>query len=131
MNSVSEDIKDILDGQSSLGLTFPTDLFIGRVPPEPDDCVVILDTMGLAPQLTYDKAEVYEYPSFQIRVRNTSYLDGWALVDSIKTVLHGRANETWNGTIYTLIQCAGGPAFLEWDQNNRAIFICNFNTQRR
>ena len=131
MNSSSEDIKDMLEAESSLGLTFGTNLFIGREPPKPNNCVTIFDTMGRSPQLTFNKEEYYEYPSIQIRVRNNKYDEGWTEINDIMLALHGRAHETWNGTVYSLIQCIGGIAFLDWSENNRSRFVVNFNIQRR
>jgi len=139
MNAPSVDIKDMLVAKSSLGLVFdPKDsnrnLFIGREPSTkvaPDDCVTVFDTPGGPPQLTLAGNENYYYPSVQIRVRNNDYLTGWNLLYDIMVALHGRAQETWNGTLYSVIQAAGGPAFLDWDANNRARFIINFNMQRR
>ena len=131
MSASSEDIKDMLEAESSLGLTFATNLFIGKEPDKPPNCVTIFDTPGFPPQLTYNKAEFYEYPAIQIRVRNNKYMDGWNLISDIMLFLHGRAHETWNSTYYSLIQCAGGLALLDWDDNNRARFIVNFNIQRR
>lgn len=130
MNVVSEDIKDMLVADS-LGLTFADNLFIGREPTVPKNCVTIFDTPGFPPQLTLKQGEDYFYPSIQIRVRNTDYRTGWNLIKDIMTSLHGRANETWNETLYTVIYCSSGPALLDWDENNRARFIVNFNLQRR
>lgn len=131
MNAPSEDIKDMLEAESSLGLTFATDLFIGQEPAEPDNCVTIFDTSGAPPQLTYNKTEKYQYPSIQIRVRNRAYMAGWTLADDIKDALHGRAHETWNATQYEVIISTGEPALLDWDENGRARFFINFDIQRR
>ena len=131
MNSPSEDIKDMLEDESSLGLVFKTNLFIGREPPKPNDCVTIYDTYGSPPLRTLDKGGSYFYPSIQILVRNGDYKEGWDLIQDIRTVLHGKAQETWNATLYTVIYCSSGPALRDWDENNRAHFIINFNVQRR
>lgn len=131
MNASSEDIKDMLEAESSLGLTFATDLFIGKEPAEPDDCVTIFDTPGSPPQLTFNKTEKYQYPSIQIRVRNNAYMTGWNLANDIKDALHGRAHETWNATYYSVIICSSELALLDWDEHGRARFIVNFNIQRR
>ena len=131
MNSPSKDIKDMLVAEGSLGLTYATNLFIGKEPTKPKNCVTIFDTAERAPQLTLTKGEDYFYPSVQIRVRNTDYTIGWALIQDIRTSLHGRAQETWNGTLYSVIYCASGPALLDWDENHRVRFIINFNLQRR
>jgi hypothetical protein len=130
MNAPSVDIKDMLEAQSSLGLTFGTNLFIGREPTSPDNCVTIFDTPGGPPALTLDNID-YNYPSIQVRVRNNDYLTGWGLIDDIKNFLHGKSHETWNGTRYELIACTVEPAMLDWDENNRARFVTTFNIQRR
>ena len=131
MNAPSVDMKDILEAESSLGLAFATDLFIGKEPSEPDNCVTIYDTPGMPPGLGLDKDDKYQYPSLQIRVRNNSYVTGWNLANDIMDALHGRAHETWNGTYYMLIACSSGPALLDWDDHNRARFIINFDIERR
>lgn len=131
MNSSSEDIKDMLEAESSLGLVFGTNLFIGREPTKPIDCVIIFDTPAFPPQLTFNKDEFYEYPAIQIRIRNNEYVEGYSLANDIMISLHGRGEETWNGTLYTLIRCSSGPAMLDWDENNRVRFIVNFEIQRR
>jgi len=129
MNPITEDIKDMLVAESSLGLVFGTNLFIGREPDAPDNCVTIFDTVVAEPVLTLDKRTI-ERPSFQIRVRNNSYLNGYATIRSIADTLHSRAHEIWSGTLYMVIYILNGPNMLDWDENNRVRFIVNFNTQR-
>jgi hypothetical protein len=131
MNPTSEDIKDILADESSLELTFSTNLFFGKEPTDPPDCVTIIDTPGLPPQLTYDKDERYDYPSIQIMVRNKSYADGYDLIDRIKAFLHGKNHFTINDTVYEVVICTTDPAFLSWDSKNNARFVVNFNIQRQ
>jgi hypothetical protein len=134
MNSVAVDIKAMLqaDGDvevdSSVGCY---DIFIGKEPDNPENSITIFETGGYPPQLNFNKDEIYEYPSVQIRVRSTDYLDCWSLANSIKDSLHGRAHETWNGTYYSVIYCLNGPTLLDFDQNNNPRFILNFNVQRR
>jgi hypothetical protein len=134
MNITSEDIKDMLETDSSLGLVFASNLFIGKEPSMPYNSVTIFDTPGFPDELLLSGSEngnSYQYPSIQIRVRNTNYVAGSTLIQNIKGSLHGRANETWNGTLYSLIACSSGPALLDWDDNSNARFIINFNVQRR
>lgn len=130
MNPPSIDIKDILAAESSLGLAFATDLFIGQEPADPDNCVTIFDTPGGAPQLTYEKGEDYFYPSIQVRVRNRIYSTGWSLINDIKEFLHARSHQTINATIYEVMICSIEPALLDWDDNERARFVTTFNLQR-
>ena len=132
MQSPSEDIKDMLVADTSLSLVFASDLFIAVEPTIPKNCVTIFDTLGRQPQLTLTgKGKDYFYPAVQIRVRNTSYVTGWALIQNIRTSLHGRAQKTYNGAWYSAIFCSSGPAMLDWDENSRVRFIINFNIQRR
>ena len=131
MNIVSEDIKDMLVAETALGLVLATNLFLGAEEKTPRNCVTILDVPGSAPQLTFTKGENYHYASIQIRVRNADYTTGWNLIEEIKTSLHGRAQETWNDTLYSVIYCSSGPAHLDWDDNGNARFIININLQRR
>jgi hypothetical protein len=93
--------------------------------------VTIFDTPGDPPDLTFLNDFQYYRPSIQIRVRNNDYMVGWDLINDIKNELHGKYNETWNGTVYTLIQCFLEPTFLDWDNNNRAWFVTTFNLQRK
>ena len=131
MNTPAVDIKDVLKDISSLGLTFATNLFVGKEPTSPDDCVTIFDTPGGVPQLTFDKTEKYYYQSIQIRVRNNSYVTGNTLAYQIEEELQGMAHVTVNSTYYSLIQSMGSPCLLDWDENNRARFIATFSIQRR
>lgn len=131
MNNVAEDIKDMLAAESSLGLTFATDLFIAKEPDSPDNCVTIYDTSSSPPDLGLDASETYYRSSAQVRIRNISYQTGMDLARDIMESLHGRARETWNDTLYTVIKASGEPAAMAWDKNDRPLIIINFNLQRR
>lgn len=131
MGLVSDDIKDMLTSDSSLGLS-ASDVFVGREPTTPKNCVTIYDTPGRSPQMTLDaNNEFYQYPSIQIRVRNTKYVMGYSLGESILKSLHGRAQETWNDSLYSSIMAASDVSLLDWDTQSRPRFIINFNIQRR
>ena len=131
MNITSIDIKDILEADSTLGLVFAENLFVGREPSKPNETITIFDTGGRPPMITLTKGENYFYDSFQIRVRGTDYEETFNIINDILLSLHGRAQETINGTLYSAIICTSGPALLEWDDNGRVKFIANFETQRR
>lgn len=131
MNAPSFDIKDMLVAESSLALTFATDLFIGKEPTKPDNTVTVFDKPGGAPQLTMNREEAYYYQAVQVRVRNIDYNTGWTLANDILVSLHGRAGELWNGTVYTVIYCSQGPFVLDWDENHRVRFVVSLNLQRR
>ena len=126
MNASSEDIKDMILAIPNIGLVFGINFFIGKEPAKPNDTVVIFDTTNPGPQKVLDNA-LYEYPSVQVRVRNTDYKQGWDLIHKIMLSLHGRGHETWGGSIYEVIYCSSGPAMLDWDDDQRVRFIVNFN----
>ncbi len=127
MNLASNAIKDIL---VSNGFILGTDLFVGREPTTPVTCSTIFDTGIGAPDLTLDKGE-YDRTSVQIRVRTATYTDGDTLINTITSLLQGFSNTSVQGVFYALIKVASGPAFLDWDDNNRPRFIVNFDIQRR
>lgn len=130
MNPTSVDVKDMLEAEE-LGLTFATDLFVGFQPDDPDDCVTVFDSAGAPPDLTLDPSEVYDRPGVNIRIRNASYPDGWTMANDIKRVLQGRHDETWNGTLYSVLVCTGDPLFLNRDKRGRSQFVINVDVQRR
>lgn len=133
MKAASEHIKNVLSSLEAeeLGLVFGINLFIGREPAKPDNCVTIYDYMGRPPAMAVDGTVGYEYPSVQIRIRNLSYFEGMDLIYRIQRYLHGRTNETADGVLYGVIYCTSGPAFLDWDNNNRVRLIINYQIQRR
>jgi len=130
MNAASIDIKDMLLEESSFGFIFGEDLHIGKEPTSPNICVTLFDTSGFAPAMTLD-SQSYYYSSIQIRIRHTDYDLGMDLSILIMDTLHGRAQETWNGTLYSTIIAMGEPVLLDWDDNGNARFVINFNMQRR
>jgi hypothetical protein len=143
MNAPSIDVKDILayvppsesssgdDPVNEFGLVFGTNLFVGREPAQPDETVSIFDVVGWPPYLTFNKDEVYERPAVQVRVRSRSYVTGWNLLERIVRRLHGITQETWNGTLYSVVRCSRAPMLLDWDENARVRLIASFEIQRR
>jgi hypothetical protein len=131
VNAPSEDVKDILEADGSLSLTFPTNLFIGKEPDTPDTCVTIFDTGEFPAMLTMIKGENYFYPTIQIMVRDNGYTAGYTLISNIRDALHGVSHETRNNAVYEVIYCVSGPQLLDYDSHNRARFVANFNLQRQ
>jgi len=130
MNAPSQDIATLLE-ISDIGLTLASDLFISREPASPDNCVTLYDTPGSPPVVFMNKNEKYFYPAIQVRIRNNDYRQGYSLGKQIATMLHGEGQTEINDTYYSLIAAQSEPFLLEYDKNNRAIFIINFNLQRR
>lgn len=132
MNAPSEDIKDMLVSESSLGLTYATNLFIGILPDNPEECVAIIDLPGDAPKMDLKKStSKYYKPSVLIKNRKLSYTAAYEQMFDIMNFLHGEGNLTVNGTFYSIIKAKSDPQLLQWDENNRPIFIINFDVQRR
>ena len=125
-------MTDILGGESSLGLTFATNLYTGREPDSPDNCVTLYDMAGSPPQLTYSQSTSnYYFSGLLVRVRNNNYQDAWDQAYLIHDFLHGYGGETWNGTVYTVVKALDNPQLFNWDENERAIVIINFEVQRK
>lgn len=126
MNPFSVDVKDMLDGDSNLELTFGTDLFVGTDPTEPDNVVGIFDTSGWAPDVKHN----YENPTVQVLVRNRSYVTGWTVAHDIMQFLHNKHEETWNGTRYLAIFAQSDVLFIGRDEHDRFMFSVNFRCTR-
>ena len=132
MKSTAEDISAILSSESTLGLTEGTDLFIGRMQNEPSNCIVIYDLGGRAPMLALKKAQSsYYYSGVSVQVRNNKYAAGYSTIDGIFQYLHGLHGITISGTYYALIKALDNPDILRYDENDRPIFVVNFEVQRK
>lgn len=124
MAAPSVDIKDILVSDG-IG-TFTDDIHISKEPASPDNVITIYDTGGQEanPKWSIDR------PSVMIRVRNNNYLNGYSKCKDIKDSLLGLSKQTINSTEYIAIWLQGEINFIEYDDNNRAIFTLNFNINR-
>ena len=134
MNSVVEDIKDILEAENALGLVLGTNLFLYREPAMPNEIVTLFETPGMQPigLLSSDTdTKHYERPSMQIRVRYKTAETALAMAYAVEKVLNVVANETWGDYYYALIYSMTNPFMTDWDEENRIRIILNFNIQRR
>ena len=132
MNPVSEDIKDILEAQSSPALTFGTDLFVSRLPDEPDEAVALVDTGSTGESLlTVDGTEV-EARTFQVLVRGgrNDYGGAAYLAESVRSALQGLSNFVVNGTTYLGVFVVGDLMSLGYDDSDRPTLSINFRTIR-
>jgi hypothetical protein len=111
--SLITDVGALLTGVSNIGY--------GHVPTDPDNAVGIFNTGGYPRSLSGTQVEE---PTFQVRVRNTSYSTGEALCCTIKDLLHG----VNNSGKFLLIEQQGDTLDLGRDANNRAEFSMNFRT---
>jgi len=134
MNSVIEDIKDILVADVSLGLTFGTNLHLYKEPAKPDNVVTIFEGPSIPPiGLLEGKEDTkrYERPSLQLRIRYTDPQEAYNIGLAIAASLHGMSNFVQGDYFYGLISLTNGPTMLDWDDTDRLRVVLNFNVQRR
>ena len=135
MNTASKDIAQklvALTGSSStLKFILGSNLFVGREPTSPENCVTIIDRPAWPPDMHLDGDCNFEYASIQVLVRNNAYDSAGEICHAIISLLHGLNGFTINNTEYFVCSCVSGPSLLDWDANNRARLICDFDIQRR
>ncbi len=132
-NPASVDIRDLilLNQTPPLDdLEFGKNMFIGREPATPDDCVTIFDTPGFPPDPHMDPESRYYRPSIQIRVRALRYESAYSMITTIKEAIHNLYLAI-NDTVYTGILCSQEPALLDWDEKGRCRWVTTFDLQRR
>ena len=123
-NPVTVDMKDIL---VAFGYgTFGDTIHIGKEPDKPANCITLYDMGGLEQNAKISLDNI----RFQVRVRNKSYINGYNILDRIKRELDGRPPGTINGSRYVGYWATSYIIFLERDESDRAIFVCNFRVIR-
>jgi hypothetical protein len=130
MKSVSEDVKDMLIAHDTIDLVFGQDLFIGIEPAKIAQTVTLFDTPGKGPELSLNDGK-FQHEGLQVRVKGYGYDTQYALANKVMAALHGRANETWNGSLYLIIYATNAPALLDWEDDGRVRLIINFIIQRK
>lgn len=121
-----EDIGTYLEAES-IG-TQGTDLFIGMMPDEPDNCVAIYQYSGLAPvkAMTIVPGEyVMEQPRVNVMVRNSSFQNAQAKAQAVFDALGG-----YSAGNILFIDALQSPYQLGPDQNNRQLIGCNFEVTK-
>ena len=123
--AVLEDLGTYIAAQTSL--TLGTDLFQGRMPEAPDACVAIYDSGGgLAPERAFGSAGLqYESPSVMVHCRAATRATAKTNADAVFTALGKVMAESLSSTVYHMIRPQQSPTFLEWDDNDRAIYTFN------
>lgn len=129
MKPLSIHIKDILDSDEGLGLKFGRDLFISKEPNDPAQCVTIYDTGGRPPLVSLGNQQ-YRYEAIQIRVRAVKYEDGFALAEAIYGAIEISNKQVDDSFICNIVPM-NTPYCLGWSEDQRCIFIINYETQRR
>ena len=140
-------LSDISTYLKDQGVGTPgTDMFIGLMPDQPDNCIALFEYAGSPPDLHWNG----EYPGLQVRVRNKSYAAARTKIGEVMAELHGLYEQTLGageepdeddskgggeevgepapatGTRYLLIKARGSPEVLKRDNNNRVELFVNF-----
>ena len=102
--------------------TLGTNIFLGLMPDQPDNCVALFEYAGSPPDLHWEG----EYPGLQVRVRNKGYAAARTKIGEVMKKLHGLHEKTLSGTRYLLIKARGSPEVLKRDANNRVELFVNF-----
>jgi len=114
------DLATYIDTNTSL--TVGTDLFIGTLPAQQDNCVGIFQTGGVQPTTYLD----IKKPTIQIIVRNTNYETAQQLSYTIYDLIHQKIGGTIGATnMYTIFALQETTEIGE-DETGRAIFTCNY-----
>ena len=115
-------MKDILE-TASIG-TFKTDLFVGKMPEEPDAAVSVMRSGGknANPKWLLDE------PSLQVIVRGdkNGYEDAEAKAQDVKDALLGLPSQDVNGDRWVQVNMIGDIVPLGFDEQNRAMFSLNW-----
>jgi hypothetical protein len=116
-------LSDISTYLKNQGVGTPgTDMFLGLMPDQPDNCIALFEYAGSPPDLHWNG----EYPGLQVRVRNISYAAGRAKIGEVAKKLHGLHEQNLSGTRYLLIKARGSPEVLKRDGSNRTEWFVNF-----
>jgi hypothetical protein len=102
--------------------TVGTDIFLGLMPDQPDNCIALFEYAGSPPDLHWNG----EYPGLQVRVRDKSYAAARTKIGEVMEKLHGLYEQTLSGTRYLLFKARGSPEVLKRDNNNRVELFVNF-----
>lgn len=113
-------------------LTLGTNLFLGRLPDDPDTCVVVYEYGGDAPVSTMgsDAMPPVEQPRIQVLTRASGYSSARTLALSCFTAVESILNESLSGVRYHRISAIQSPFPLERDSHDRVLFAQNFRVQK-
>ena len=113
-------------------LTLGTNLFLGRLPDDPDTCVVVYEYGGEAPVNTMgsDAMPYVEQPRIQVLTRASGYSSARTLALQCWTAVEAVLNESLSGTLYHRVAANQSPFPLERDSQDRVLFAQNFRVQK-
>jgi hypothetical protein len=135
MNSVAEDIKDLLVAQGT-GTYAGTDdnawaIFIVEEPPRPNQTITLYNTTS-RDQGIKNSAKPYLGSGFQVRVRGVTDASTYAKAREVLEFLDRRAAFSASGAAYNrIVTTEKEPLFLTQDENHRFVYVFNGIAHRR
>lgn len=115
-------------------LTLGTNLFLSRLPDDPDTCVGVFEYGGDSPIETMNGTAVpiVEQPRVQIVTRASGYSSARTLSISIWTALESLVNDSSlaSGDTYLRFAAIQSPFPLERDSADRVLIAQNFRVQK-
>lgn len=126
-------LSDYLDregvGNSGVTSSSNVNIFVSHYPESPDNCVALLGLLGQTkPNINIAG---FEYPRFQVMVRNTDYETGASKMRAIRNALHDKLNVTTENFIALYIQAEQDFYPLGEDKKGRYEFSMNMSCQVR
>ena len=116
--SLLVDMATLLSGVSS-------NIYYGDLPDTPDNVLVLYNTGGF--DSLHNMTDVTaEQPTFQVRIRNTSYATAITQAESIKDALDGVATQTINSNLYISVFLQGDINSIGKDDRGRSNLTLNF-----
>ncbi|MBG0830513.1 hypothetical protein HS041_22385 [Planomonospora sp. ID67723] len=119
-------LEELAQLTEDLGLgSFPGSIFLTRMPPSPDTCIVLARYGGSESSLSDD----YDEPRIQVRVRGPAadVRTAEVLAERVYDALHGLGSRTLaSGTWLQLaVGIQSGPVFIGQDSSGRPEFVIN------
>ena len=115
-------MKDILEA-AGIGI-FKTDLFVGKMPEDPDAAVSVMRAGGenASPKWLLDR------PSMQVRIRGdkNGYIAAETKAQTVKDALLGLPSQDVNGDRWVQVNMIGDIVPLGFDDENRPKFSLNW-----
>jgi hypothetical protein len=126
--SAAYDIATLLQA-GSFG-TVGTDIGANNFMDKGDNELAVFEFAGLPDDSSHGSVVSFENPRIQVQVRNTSASAGFQKCYDLYKFLSGKMDQTLNGHVYQLIETTSFPHLLIRDEQNRAIFLCEFVAHR-
>lgn len=122
-----EDIGEYLQ-TNSIG-TLSDNMFYHGFDLKASNCIALLVAPGLPEKTTLGRTYTLSRPELDIRVRNVDDSEAESTAKAIQTLLSQVTMQTIGSTRFKRIRPLQDYYFLETDENNRFIYVINFQTE--